>query len=233
MEKRIFYVYGHKLDGKTVYIGKGSKNRAWNFCQRSKLWNLTFKDKRPEVDILAENLTEYEALEREIHEISRYLKMGHDLINIAAGGVSGWDKRASLMLSKMRKGKKHPLYGTKRSSETIRKMLETKTERNNFAKPWFGKKRDPELMKRVTAASMTPEAREKSRLAKLGTKLSDEHKAKIRNSVPKKPVRCLETGKIYESAYQAFRETGIPSNRICEVCQGKRKSVKQTKWEYI
>ena len=64
------------------------------------------------------------------------------------------------------------------------------------AKPWLGKKRDPELMKKMSLASQTPESKElryahrrgikqspeliEKRIAPIrGRKLSDEHKRKI------------------------------------------------------
>lgn len=44
---------------------------------------------------------------------------------------------------------------------------------------WRGKQRDPEHIKKLVAASHTPEAIEKMRNSKRGTKLTEEHKTKI------------------------------------------------------
>lgn len=181
-DESVFYVYAHFDEyGDCRYIGKGKRNRAWNFCQRSKLWNKVFKGIRPKVTILANNLTELNAFEMEYFYVSRALKKGAKLVNVAAGGIGGntWDNRAKSMLSNMRSGKKHPLYGTKRSEETISKMLETKTLNNSFAKPWLGKKRDPKLIKRLVKAAHTPEANEKRAQLMRGRTLSEEHKQKI------------------------------------------------------
>lgn len=46
-----------------------------------------------------------------------------------------------------------------------------------------------------------------------------------------KPVHCIDTGKIYESASEAERQTGI--QHISEVCSGKRQSAGGFWWEYI
>jgi hypothetical protein len=50
-----------------------------------------------------------------------------------------------------------------------------------------------------------------------GTKLSTEHKKKLQAACVKatsKPIVCTETGKVYKSAAQAQRETGICSRTI-------------------
>jgi len=85
------YVYGHYLDGELKYVGKGRKNRAWTFLQRSKGWNAIFKDLKPEVRILHANLDELKAFEKESEEIAKALRNGCKLVNVASGGVSGWD----------------------------------------------------------------------------------------------------------------------------------------------
>jgi len=158
-----FYVYAH-LDnrGEIRYIGKGRMNRATTFCQRSKRWLEVFPHRNPRVKFLEKNLTELEAYNREQVWISKAIEDGCALANVARGGIEGaWDQRSRDILSSMRSGHKHPLFGTKRSKDTIDRMLATKTKNDSFAKYWLGKKRDPELIKKMTAASMTPEAIEK------------------------------------------------------------------------
>lgn len=60
--KSNYYVYLHKtLDGVIFYVGKGSKNRAWSTCSRSKLW----KEKAARgytVEIFQEGLSNSDAL---------------------------------------------------------------------------------------------------------------------------------------------------------------------------
>lgn len=48
----------------------------------------------------------------------------------------------------------------------------------------------------------------------------------------KKPVRCIETGIVYESALDAERKTGIKNGCINRCCTGQRKSTNGLKWEY-
>ena len=48
-----------------------------------------------------------------------------------------------------------------------------------------------------------------------------------------KKVKCVETGKIYESIKQASVETGIPDGNIVKCCQGKLKTCGGFHWEYV
>ena len=50
----------------------------------------------------------------------------------------------------------------------------------------------------------------------------------------KKPVICVETGEIFESASEAARKIPKTSqSKICMVCQGKRKTCGGYHWEYV
>lgn len=57
-------------------------------------------------------------------------------------------------------------------------------------------------------------------------------------ALKKKSVKCLVTGKEYESVAEAERKTGIDSATISKCCRGKRKSAGKTSdgrkmvWEY-
>lgn len=74
-----------------------------------------------------------------------------------------------------------------------------------------------------------------------GRSLSEDHKHKIRERrkeldiqpVNKRPVRCVETGIIYESTAEATRELGIHNYSIRRVCYGKRKTAGGYRWEYV
>ena len=48
-----------------------------------------------------------------------------------------------------------------------------------------------------------------------------------------KPVRCIETGKVYPSTREAGRSLGIPTNNISYCCRGKRKTAKGLHWEFV
>lgn len=47
------------------------------------------------------------------------------------------------------------------------------------------------------------------------------------------PVRCIETGEVFPSAYAAQRETGIRQANIWKVCHGERHTAGGYHWELI
>lgn len=50
----------------------------------------------------------------------------------------------------------------------------------------------------------------------------------------KKPVRCIETGVVYESATEAARNVpNTHQSKICMVCRGQRKTCGGYHWEYV
>lgn len=54
-------------------------------------------------------------------------------------------------------------------------------------------------------------------------------KSSLKRSIP---VKCIETGIIYSSAYSAQRETGVRQSGICSCCRGKRKTAGGFHWKY-
>lgn len=48
----------------------------------------------------------------------------------------------------------------------------------------------------------------------------------------KKPVRCLTTGKIYDTVREAAKDTNSDESNIIKVCKGKYKTTNGLKWEY-
>ena len=84
----------------------------------------------------------------------------------------------------------------------------------------------------------TEEAKFKMRCAKIGTRLSEEHKRKI--SISNKginksgvSVHCVELNLSFDSAMEAERQTGISNSNIIAVCQRKRKTAGKYHWNYI
>lgn len=84
----IFYVYAHiRNDSNTVfYIGKGKERRAFVKRSRSTYWKRIVQKAGYTVKLLAENLSESEALELEILIISEYRRFGVNLCNLTDGG---------------------------------------------------------------------------------------------------------------------------------------------------
>ena len=84
-----------------------------------------------------------------------------------------------------------------------------------------------------------PESKERYRQAKLGTKVSDATKQKLRelnlgSKSPKaKKVLCVETGVTYGSVSEASIAVGIHYSGIAKACSGKQKTAKNFTWKYI
>lgn len=223
-----FYVYAHyDSQGACKYIGKGRRNRAWTFCQRSKRWNDYFSDQKPNVKILQKELSELEAYEREAFYVSEMIKAGENLLNVAAGGyLNSWNDRAKDILSEMRRGDKHYNFGKKRSEETRAKISATKQADPERCSShyWLGKKRDPEFMKKFIASAHTPEARAKQALTMTGRTLTEEHKQKIKAGVSG-IIRTEEFGKAISEA-----KKGRPNGRLgCKFTEEHKKRISESR----
>ena len=48
-----------------------------------------------------------------------------------------------------------------------------------------------------------------------------------------KPVKCLDTGVVYQSEKEAEQLTGINAKYISRVCSGVRKSCMGTHWSFV
>lgn len=48
-----------------------------------------------------------------------------------------------------------------------------------------------------------------------------------------KAVRCVETGKVYDSSQTAMRETGIDGSDIRKCCKGQLRTAGKMHWEYV
>lgn len=133
----VFYVY-HWLrrDGTPYYVGKGKGDRAYDKTRTA----CNAPKDRSRIVLIAENLTEDDALWLEIEEIAKYKRRcdGGSLFNLTTGGegLSGW-KHAPESKEKIAdalRGEKNPNYGglqpghAKKISAT---MKGTRTGENN------------------------------------------------------------------------------------------------------
>lgn len=192
MTKKDFYVYGHyNNENQLRYIGKGRAGRAFSFSlgQRRKAWSEEFNDENPpKVSFFAQFISEEDALSLEEDLINREIEKGNNLINVIrskGNNFADWSKEDHKRLAALRSGDKHWAYGKQRSDETKRKISETKqaNPEKSIARPWLGKNRDPDLIKKLVDAAHTPESREKRRLAHIGKFHTEEHKKKISESL--------------------------------------------------
>ncbi len=91
------------------------------------------------------------------------------------------------------------------------------------------------IRKKLTGTHRPVEVREKLSVSHSGKPLSEEHKHKIRMScknINAKQVVCLSTGKVYASATEASRITGISRSGITACCRGEIPFIKHTTWAF-
>ena len=77
---------------------------------------------------------------------------------------------------------------------------------------------------------------------RLGKHHTEETKKKISEAMTGKrigkynvcsiPVRCIETGEIFESIGEVERKYNIKATKVCAVCKGKRHMTGGFHWEY-
>lgn len=65
---------------------------------------------------------------------------------------------------------------------------------------------------------------EHQRLHKIGKKRSEQTKAKIRNTIKKKQVYCVQLNKIFAGVKIAAKELSLHHGNICSCCKGKLKT---------
>ena len=99
-------------------------------------------------------------------------------------------------------GRKHPEEVKRKISEANKGRTFTEEHRKNISKACIGRKMSKETKKKISET-----------LLKRGYKIPDEHKQKL-NKINSKPVICLETKKIYQSAKQASDILNIPRTSI-------------------
>lgn len=63
--------------------------------------------------------------------------------------------------------------------------------------------------------------------------MKEQNEHGTRTERTKKKVRCIETGKIYDSVTKASEETGLYITSITRCCRGKTKTCGNLHWEYV
>ena len=237
-ENREFYVYVHiRLDNNTVfYVGKGTKNRAYNL-DRGDFHNSVREKYGCRVEIIKDNLTESQAFRLESKMIKYYvLTLGYGipidgyrdfsnnkyLTNFTWGGegTSGMNPYANKTEEEMEeicKKKSEASKGRKHSEEAKRKNSESHK----------GKKMSEESKQKMSESHKGKKASEETR-----QKMSESHKGKHvgeksgmwgKPSPQRRSVMCITTGKTFDCIKDAAIHYDINKNNIVSCCQGKRK----------
>lgn len=80
------YIHSRASSGWPFYIGKGQNFRAWGKSDRGDWWDYCAKKNGVLVTIIAQGMTEDDALALEVELIAEYRGKGHSLVNLSAGG---------------------------------------------------------------------------------------------------------------------------------------------------
>lgn len=169
-------------------------------------------------EVLCTGLSKEEAIEEEICLICAYRSADREYgYNISLGGV-GAASISEETREKMRRsatGEKNANYGKSKSEET-KKLLSESNKR------YWAEHPKPTGWKHTSESRAKMSEALKGRVpARLGAKLTEEHKRAISEKVSK-AVLCIELGVVYKNARTASAETGANYTSISDVCNHKR-----------
>ena len=259
-ENREFYVYVHiRKDNNTVfYVGKGTKNRAYDL-DRSNFHNGVCKKYGCRVEIIKDGLTESQAFRLESKMIKYYVLTlgygapieGYDnydhnlpyLTNFTWGGegVSGYkhSEEAKRKIGESSKGENNPMFGKNAyANKTPEEMEEIGKKKSKALK---GKKHSEETKLKMSEKAKGRQFSEEHRLnlskSHKGKKASEETKRKMSKAQSKKVI-CITTGKKFDSIKEAATHYNVlyPQyiskccRRLCETA-GELNG-KPLKWKY-
>ena len=206
-----FYVYLHLRcdNNEPFYVGKGTKNRAYDKGHRNKHWHNVVNKHGYKVEILFDNLENKESGLLEIDAILELKYFGYKLVNYTNGG----------------EGK----LGYKTSEETKRKI----SEKNKGKK--ISEEHKKKLSKAFTGRTASNETKKKMSINNAFRR--PEVKQKIAD-LNKKPILC-SNGMKFDSATDAQKwaiteklSKAIDGSSITACCTGRQKTAYGLVWKY-
>ena len=236
------YYHKNKTNGK-LYFGITSRNvkkrwqngNAYKKCTHFERAIQKYGWDGFEHGILFSNVTKEEASALEIALIALFDTQNPEKgYNCLGGGSCGkWSDSMKERMSKARlnyweqnkgiyDGEKNPNYGKHWSDESKQRMSELK--KKQALDPDY-KKKMSECHKGITPPNkgvpMSEEQKRKISLAKKGCKGHGQKK-----------VRCIETGKVFDSVSEAAKSVGVDVGKISGACHGHRKTSGGFHWKY-
>ena len=242
-----FIVYKHITPNNKVYIGITCQEpkKRWQYGKgyiNCKYFYKAIKKygwKNIKHEILFENLSREEAMQKEIELIKKYnsnnKKYGY---NLTKGGDGNF---GVVFTEKRKKNISKSKIGHIVSEETRQKLSKNHKGSNNWN---YGLKMPKETREKISKAhkgmKFTPEHISKMNTFKKGhipwnkgKNLSQETIDKIIATRKSKAVLCIETNTKYYSIREAYRQTSINYNRISEVCKGIRETAGGYHWQLL
>lgn len=208
-----------------------------------------------EKEIQTDRLNEHEQYWMNYYQC--FVPNGYNVCHIA-GNTTGYrhteeDKSRMSEIAKQRfkehpelikKGKDNNMYGKHHSQETKRKMSESRMGNQN-AKGCTWKMKQ-ETKDKISASlkgkqnclgrKLSQETRNKIAKANRNKIVSEETKKKISKAnkgKATKPVRCVETGVVFNSVSEAGEFIGRSVSGIVACCAGKQNTCGSYHWEYV
>ena len=220
-----YYVYmiSHKINGK-YYIGsRGSKrppplDSYWGSGEKISNAIRKYGKGKYEKIILFDNLSSREeAYWIEELTISQELLNDKNCYNMAPGGdgIIKHSEETKLLISKKGKGIKR----SQQFKDNISKKL-TGKKRKPFSKEWSNNIAEAHLGK-----INGPPSKQTIK------KMKKSHKTNRDECL--KPIRCIETQKVYKSHFKVNEEYGINTDNILKVCRGEHKTALGLRFEFI
>ena len=228
-----YCVYAHiKLtDGTPFYVGKGKINRANTNVGRSKWWHRTVAKYGFDVIILEEDLSEKDALQREVYWINRIGRrdLGNGtLVNLTDGGEGFRGKHTDESKAKISINNARGFLGKTHSDETKNKISNANKD-NSYAK---GHKKTEAGLKKISETS-------KGNTYMKGKIHSNDTKKKISESKMGKNTKLVYQFDLdgnllneYKSLNQAAELNNTKPQMISRVCRGIRNIHKGFVWSY-
>lgn len=217
-----FYVYTHHraTDGAVFYVGKGTKGRAYKTHGRNVHWKRVVAKYGYYVSIIAEGLSESEALEKETKLIAEIGKIA--LCNMTDGGegMSGY-RHSETSKSKIAASK----VGKRRPEEAVEKMRQSKlgkkaseATRQKMSDARKGYTHSPEAIEKMRqkANARSAETIAKQVAANAGKIRSDAARSNMAASQKGKAVEC-SNGMTFEKLTHAakwLKENGHPKASV-------------------
>jgi len=204
-------------------------------------------------EIIEENLTHDEACELERKLIAKYDTTNKQKgYNVCFGGEDGWvgvhhTEETKRKISEAKKGKTYR-KGYHLSEETKKKISESHKGKYRGApvppkkpKPYIRKRNNkivishPRQYDKNGKIIFSEEHKQKISQALKGIERSDEVRKRMSEAQvkTKKPVRCIDTGEVFESQTEAMKKLGIDKILIGRTCKGKNKTAKGLRFEYV
>lgn len=180
-------------------------------------------------DILYENLTEEEACNIEQFLIRYYNTITNGYNTLPGGNVTNHSQST---INKMKQ------KSVKHSKEVIDKITATKIEKYGIhvkcieTNQIFNSMGEASKIMNIDKSSISRCCKGQQLTAGGYHWCFEQESIKNLDDKRKKKVRCITTGKIYNSVQEAANDTDSDASNICKVCNGKYKTTNKLKWEW-